>query len=123
VRAAQYVNRRLPERSRILFAGETMTYYYRRDFVAPSAFDVHPLQSIALPGRPAEEIRGELLLRGFTHVLVNWPEWDRLGSSYYRNLWPEEGRMAVRSFLGVLTPLYADGVVSVFDLGRKAGEP
>lgn len=38
-------------------------------------------------------------------------------------LWPEEGRMAVRNFLGGLAPLYADGLVSIYDLGRKTGEP
>lgn len=123
VRAAQFVNARLPERARLLFAGETMTYYYRRDFVAPSAFDVHPLQAIVLPGRSREEIRGELLRRGFTHVLVHWSEWDRLGKTYYRNRWPEEGRMAVGNFLEGLAPVYGDGVVSVYELGRKAGEP
>ena len=57
-----------------------MTYDDRRDYVAPSSFDVHPMQAIAIPGRSREEnIRGELLLRGFTHVLINWSEWDRLG--------------------------------------------
>lgn len=121
--AAKFVNTRLPERARILVLGDIMTYYYRRDYVAPSSFDVHPMQAIAIPGRSREEIRGELLRRGFTHVLMNWSEWNRLGSSYYRNLWPEEGRMAVRNFLGGLAPLYADGLVSIYDLGRKTGEP
>lgn len=121
--AARFVNTRLPDDARLLFLGDTMTYYYRRDFVAPSAFDVHPLQAIALPGRSREEIREELLRGGFTHVLMNWSEWNRLGNSYYRNLWPEEGRMAVRNFLGGLAPLYADGLVSIHDLGGKTGEP
>ena len=121
--AARFVNTRLPDDARLLFLGDTMTYYYRRDFVAPSAFDVHPMQAIALPGRSREEIREELLRGGFTHVLMNWSEWNRLGNSYYRNLWPEEGRMAVRNFLGGLAPLYADGLVSIYELGGKTGEP
>ena len=121
--AAEFVNARLPERARILVLGDIMTYYYRRDYVAPSSFDVHPMQAIAIPGRSREEIRGELLRRGFTHVLINWSEWNRLGNTYYRNLWPEEGRMAVRNFLGGLAPLYADGLVSIYDLGRKTGKP
>jgi hypothetical protein len=121
--AARFVNGTLPDDSRLLFLGETMTYYYRRDFVAPSAFDVHPLQAIAVPGRPHEEIRRELRRIGFTHVLVNRPEWERLGNSYYRNLWPKEGRMAVDRFLADHVAMYADGVVSIYDLERGTGKP
>jgi hypothetical protein len=121
--AAKFVNTRLPERARILVLGDTMTYYYRRDYVAPSAFDVHLLQGIATPDRNPGEILRELRALGFTHVLVNWSEWNRLGNTYYRNLWPEKGRIAVRNFLGGLAPLYEDGVVSIYDLGRITGGP
>jgi hypothetical protein len=121
--AARFVNGRMPDNATLLFLGETMTYYYRRDFVAPSAFDVHPFQAIAAPGRPHEEIRRELRRSGFTHVLVNRQEWERLGNSYYRSLWPKEGRMAVDRFLADHAVVYSDGMVYIFDLERTRGEP
>jgi hypothetical protein len=121
--AAQFVNTRLPDDARLLFLGDTATYYYRRDFVAPSAFDVHPLQAVAAPGKTHGEIRRELRRLGFTHVLVNWPEWERLGNTYYRDLWPKEGRIAVDRFLGEEIAIYADGMVSVYDIEKPTGKP
>jgi hypothetical protein len=115
--AARFVNTRLPEDARLLFLGDTATYYYRCDFVAPSAFDVHPLQGIATPDKTPGEILRELRALGFTHLLVNWPEWRRLGKTYYRNLWPEEGRTAVTRIFARIPVVYTDGIVSIYDLG------
>lgn len=115
--AARFVNTRLPDDARLLFLGDTATYYYRRDFVAPSAFDVHPLQGIVTTEKNPREILRELRALGFTHVLVNWPEWRRLGNTYYRDLWPEEDRMAATRFLARVPVVYADGIVSIHDLG------
>lgn len=114
--AARFVNTRLPDDARLLFLGDTMTYYYRRDFVAPSAIDVHPLQGIAAPGKEPVEIVRELRALGFTHVLVNRPEWRRLGDTYYRVLWPEEGRIAVERFLAGLPVVYGDGGIAIHSL-------
>ena len=121
--AARFVNTRLPVDARLLFLGDTATYYYRRDFVAPSAFDVHPLQGIATPEKKPKEILRELRALGFTHVLVNWPEWRRLGDTYYRTLWPNDHRIAVERFLAELPVLYRDGVAAIYALeepGRGA---
>lgn len=114
--AAQFVNARLPESARILFVGETLPYRYRRDIVAPSAFDEHPLQKIVLPGRPAAEIRRTLAGQGFTHLLFHRREWERLGEKYYRDLWKKEDRMAVDRFLADLPVVYSDRAVSIHSL-------
>ncbi len=115
-RAARFVNARLPDSAKILFVGETRLYYFRRAVVAPSAFDEHPLQRIAVPARPPGEIRRLLAERGFTHILVNWPEWDRLGRNYYRTFWTKEDRMAVDRFLAGLPAVYRDAAVSIHSL-------
>jgi hypothetical protein len=115
--AARFVSTRLPENARLLMVGETLPFYYGRELVAPSAFDAHPLQGIALPGRDPREILRELRAMGFTHVLVNWPEWRRFGDTYYRTQWPKEDRIAVERFLGGLPAVYVDGVVSIYNLG------
>ncbi len=113
---AQFVNTRLPDDARLLFLGDTSTYYYRRDFVAPSAFDVHPLQGMATPGKNPREILRELRALGFTYVLVNWPEWRRLGDTYYRALWPKEDRIAAERFLAGLPVVYRDEVAVIYIL-------
>ena len=114
--AARFVNTRLPEDARLLFLGDTATYYYHRDFVAPSAFDVHPLQGIVTPEKKPREILRELRALGFTHVLINWPEWRRLGNTYYRNRWAKEDRIAVERFLTMLPVVYRDGVAVIYTL-------
>jgi hypothetical protein len=115
-RAAQFVNARLPESARLLFVGETLPYYYRRDIVAPSAFDEHPLRKIVLPGRPMEETRRMLAAQGYTHLLVHWPEWERLGEQYYRSIWKKGDRMAVDRFLAELPVVYRDRAISIHSL-------
>ena len=101
-----------------LMVGETSPFYFGREMVVPSAFDVHPLQKIALPGRDPGEILREARALGVTHVVVNWPEWRRLGDTYYRTLWVKEDRTAVERFLAALPVVYRDGVVSVHALGE-----
>lgn len=117
--AARFVSTRLPEYARLLMVGETCPFYYERAMVAPSAFDVHPLQGIAPSGRDPREILRELRALGFTHVLVNWSEWRRLGDTYYRTLWPKEDRIAVERFFKGLPAVYVDGVVSIYNLGGQ----
>jgi hypothetical protein len=114
--AARFVNTRLPDDARLLFLGDTSTFYYRRDFVAPSAFDVHPLQRFIAPEKNQGEILRELRALGFTHVLVNWPEWRRLGNTYYRIRWPKDHRIAIERFLGGLPIVYRDGVADIYAL-------
>jgi hypothetical protein len=116
--AARFVSTRLPENARLLMVGETSPFYFGREMVVPSAFDVHPLQKIALPGRDPGEILREARALGVTHVVVNWPEWRRLGDTYYRTLWVKEDRTAVERFLAALPVVYRDGVVSVHALGE-----
>jgi len=114
--AARFVNTRLPDDARLLFLGDTATYYYHCDFVAPSAYDVHPLQGIVTPGKNSREILPELRALGFTHVLVNWPEWRRLGYTYYRTLWTKDDRIGIERFLAGLPVVYRDGVVTIYTL-------
>ena len=114
--AARFVGMRLPENARLLMVGETSPFYFERELVAPSAFDVHPLQGIVTPEKKPMEILRELRTLGFTHVLVNWPEWRRLGDTYYRNRWPREDRIAVERFLAALPVVYRDREATIYAL-------
>lgn len=114
--AARFVNSRLPERARILFLGETRLYYFDRDADVPSPFDEHPLEKIAAAGPDPESIRRELAARGYTHLLVHWGEWDRLGRTYFALLWTKEEIAAADRFAKALPPVYSDRYVTIFSL-------
>ena len=85
--AAAFVNARLPKNVKILFLGETRIYYFQRPVVAPSPYDEHPIGKVAASGPDPGTIRDRLAGQGYTHILVCWPEWERLGRQYYSRLW------------------------------------
>lgn len=66
-----------------LFVGEAQTYYCERPCVAPVVFNRHPLSPI-LETAARDPDRAVRMLReqGFTHLLVNWSELNRLAKSY-----------------------------------------
>ncbi|MHB9155285.1 MAG: hypothetical protein ACYC5N_06270, partial [Endomicrobiales bacterium] len=68
----------LPSGSRVLFWGETRTYYCTADRVAPSVFDAHPLVRRANSSASHQEFASALKEDGITHVLVNPGEVQRL---------------------------------------------
>jgi 4-amino-4-deoxy-L-arabinose transferase-like glycosyltransferase len=116
-RVAGYVNARLPPESRILVLGETRVAYLRRDHIFQTAYDRSVLEHST--GAPPEGWVGETLRRlGVTHILVNYPEMERLEGQYatYRGLaasLPQLNRLAGER--GTL--LVSDRGVSLFALG------
>ncbi len=114
--AARYANSRLPGTARLLFLGETRFYYFERDAVVPSPFDEHPLEKIAGAGADPESVRQQLAALGYTHVLVNWGEWDRLGRSYFALLWKKDEIAAADRFVRSLPAVYTDRFVTIFSL-------
>lgn len=93
----------LPADARALFVGEPRGFGFPRRFVAPSQHDPSPLR--ALLGRevsPAETCRA-LDRAGFTHLLVNWRELERLAPAYPAAPWPDEaGRRRWQLLLAAL---------------------
>jgi hypothetical protein len=114
--AARYANTRLPGTARILFLGETRHYYFERDAMVPSPFDEHPLQKIAAAEPDPEAVRRKLASGGYSHVLVNWPEWERLGGSYFALLWKKDEIAAADRFVRSLPAVYQDRAVAILSL-------
>lgn len=72
----------LPSDARVLFVGEPRGFGFPRPFVAPSQHDVSPVRPVLeTSGSPAEACR-RLRQQGFTHLLINWGELDRLTAGY-----------------------------------------
>ncbi len=120
--AAAFVNARLPESAKILFLGETRVYYFQRTVVAPSPYDEHPIAKLAAAGPDPGTVRDRLAGQGYTHILVCWPEWERLGRQYYSRLWEHGEIEAADHFVRTLPAVYSDRRVTVFSLERRATE-
>jgi hypothetical protein len=111
----------LPLDARVLFIGETRGFGFPRRFVAPSQHDVSPLREPLESSPSAEAARDWLVHAGFTHLLVNGGELNRLLASHpiapFRS---ETGRNKFRNLLGLLgRPVIAAGDVAIFTLPRR----
>ncbi|HQH12666.1 MAG TPA: hypothetical protein PLS31_09600, partial [Candidatus Sumerlaeota bacterium] len=80
--ASQIINNDLPPDARILFIYEARIYYMERPAAANSVFDKSPLVAIAEMESDAEGMRNRLLSMGYTHVLLNEIELNRLIKTY-----------------------------------------
>ena len=67
----QYANRSLPEGSRILFVGETLSYGLRVPALVETGFAGVTAVDLANATRTPEELAQALADRGFTHLLIN----------------------------------------------------
>lgn len=119
--AAQWVAANTPERgTRLLLVGETQGYYFGRDFEPVSAYNQHPLAGWALSCSGGEELTKLLRSEGFTHIVVNAAELDRLNRRYqHLPLAPREAQV-VREMLAACTRAWAGAGVSVYALGPPA---
>ena len=88
----------VPPNAKALFLGEARTFYCRRDCVASTVFDKHPLESVLVSGALPEGVRGHFAKAGITHILVNSAELMRLQESY-------RYRYKGREYLGMLDGL------------------
>jgi len=80
--AARFVRAEVPAHAKLLFIGETRTYYFFRDALAPSAYDRHPLQQWVEESDSAGTLAERLAREGITHVVLNIREFERLHESY-----------------------------------------
>lgn len=82
--AMQFINdpKNLSSTARVLFLGEARTFYCRREFIAPTVFDTHPLSEAVRSAKAPEDIRNALTRLGVTHLYVDTFELARLQRSY-----------------------------------------
>ncbi|MGA1794320.1 MAG: ArnT family glycosyltransferase [bacterium] len=77
-----FINEKLPSHARILFLGETISFYCVRDVISSTVFDINPIVPIVKDAGTPGEVRERLRGMGITHLLVNFPEIDRLEASF-----------------------------------------
>jgi hypothetical protein len=78
----RYINNNLPSDSRILFLGETMSFYCHREVISSTAFDINPIVPVLKNAKTKEEVYDYLQQIGITHLLINFPGMERLERSY-----------------------------------------
>jgi hypothetical protein len=103
----------LPREARALLVGEARGFGFPRRFVASSQHDVSPLRGWLDRAAPPAETCRALERAGFTHLVVNWRELDRLAPDYPVAPWADEdGWRRWRLLLTALGPpaVQASGV-------------
>ncbi len=79
---AKFVREHTRTDAKLLMLGEARPYYFRRDAVAPSPFDRHPLSAWVRDSASPEELARTLASQGITHVVLNVREFRRLHDKY-----------------------------------------
>lgn len=80
--AVEYINKELPDNSKIFFVYEARTFYIEKEVMANTVHDTCPLYEIAKVSTSGEEIINTLKQQGFTHILVNEIELQRIEASF-----------------------------------------
>ena len=88
--AMQYINSTLPPDSRVLFAGDSRSFFCERKSVGVSVHDVHPLVLFARASSTPEEMQARVAAAGITHLFLNLGEAVRLDKGYHLFQWDEK---------------------------------
>lgn len=122
--AARYVQHALPSDARLLFIGETRTYYFFRDSVAPSAYDRHPLKQWVEESSSPEAVAARLADEGITHVVLNVHEFkrhhDRRGLLAFSGPSAEVNERRLKELPSALTLLFKKNGVLVFEVPPRS---
>lgn len=88
--AARAIDGRLPAGARLLLVGETRLFYFQRPAAASSAYDRTLIVEIVRRAGSVEGVVCELARGGFTHLVYNQPEADRLEAGFDYFSWRDE---------------------------------
>ena len=76
------VNRELPPEARVLLVGDARAFYFQREVDYCVVFNRNPFAEAVRVAQSEGTTVDWLRRSGYTHVLVNWPEVNRLRRSY-----------------------------------------
>lgn len=115
---AKFVSEKLPMSAKLLFIGETMGYYFQRKYLPVSAYDRHPLEEWIRASGDSSSLASLLKREGFSHIILNRREWERLRKGYgYLNL-DERGFAILNDMLASLTKIYDDHKIEIYELSN-----
>ncbi len=76
------VNHELPPDASILLVGDAKAFYFQRDVDYCVVFNRNPFVEAIRSAQTGRDIINWLRDQGYTHVLVNWSEVNRLSATY-----------------------------------------
>ncbi len=108
-RAAAWIKRNTSAvGTKLLFIGETRGYYFKRDYEPVSAYDQHPIKKWIGKAKNASSLNELLKAKGFTHIIYNNSEMERLNRSYSHCVLTDKEEKIFKEFLN-RTKLLAKG--------------
>ena len=115
----EFMNRHLSDRDRVIFLGEDRTFYLKKDFIASSFADRHPLLHLLRKTRNFNDFNRELQALGITHIFYTESGLERMGKlSRLFHLNAGE-KKKLTEFLGHYPILYRDAHYTLHGVKRN----
>lgn len=108
------------EGTRLLLLGETQGYYFGRDLELVGGYDRHPLVGWLERASGPSELAARLHAEGFTHLVMNAAELDRLNEKYRHCVLTGREREVLARYLSQGRCVYRDDHLAVFELAATA---
>ncbi len=109
-----YINANAPPRARILVAGEARNYYLERPYQVSSAMDYCILKKYLEESRTSDEFTAAIKKTGYSYLLVNMSELQRLQKHY--SILNETERETLLHFLQPLMPVFRSGSTCLYKI-------
>jgi len=121
--SALWVNAHLPPSSQILFLGETKSYLFKRNVIAPSVNNEHWISEKIRDCKTADGFYEEWKHSNVTHLLLNRQELLRLkGMPMF--FWKKDARIIFREFWNRhLDEIYSSGPITIYVLVENSSRP
>ena len=97
--AFEFINKNLPEDSKILFIGENQGFYCDRDYVGSSPLDINDIVEISNASENARIIYDKLKDMDITHILYNASEVKRVSNTYRSFNWKQGAEERFNEFM------------------------
>ena len=111
----KFINMNLPDDSKILFIGETRGFYCKRNYIAENVCIPNIITEVLNEAKKPEEVNSYLKNIGFTHILFNKNEAERI-SSYETFKLNNAGEKIWKEFINNLPLLFSHNNVFLYKL-------
>jgi hypothetical protein len=112
-----YINANAPPKAKILIAGEARNYYLKRPYQVSSAMDYCILKKYLEQSRTTGEFIAAIKKEGFSYLVVNFSELQRLQKDYSILTVAEEEKLF--DFLRSLAPVFRQGFVCLYKISNS----
>ncbi len=112
--AISFVNKNIPVGSKVLIVGESRNYYLKRPYMVASPYDHSILYKYLMINVNAEGFKQTLRSDGFSYIIFNEKEFNRLQEGYKRLAGPEVNKF--NRFIESLIPVFSKNGLSVFKI-------